>query len=614
MVELSLFSAIFVGACIVSGNVKDGFKTLLDTYLLNAISDVGHVYVVLFTLFLSGMVGMMQKSGGMSGFTRDVATIATTPRLGQFACFAVGCFVFFDDYANVLLAGETMRPLLDVLFISREKLAFIVDATAAPIASISPVSSWVGFEVGLIQTEIDRIIELEGTDNLSIKTSGFGVFLQSIKYRYYPIFMIILICFLIYSGRDFGPMLIAERKTRVYRRTDGGDGKGRASEFEGKAENQPKEDTPQASWNLVLPVFLLVFFIFYLLVKTGEIEGEPQNLMDKIEASDSYAALLWGTMAAAICTVIFYLLQIVQDGDFAIPSLLVLKRLFSFSKEKEEDPKPRFLMSVFDSLESFLFGMGRIFPALIVLTLAWASGAIMVAVGCDRLFSQWIVGGIAPEALPTLSFLISLFMALATGSSWGTMSILFPLILVPTWQASGGDATIFYATTAGVLSGSVAGDHISPISDTTVLSALACDCKLLLHVGTQAPYAVITVCVSILLGTVPIGYDAWPNIIGVLLGACLLAAFVFGLCPQVMSPTGNFDIFIELWMKYKADSPLHQLKADTVKAFNGEEVAEESSVEAKELQSVSDDTPEEVPMEKAEEVGAEMEVGGEEIA
>jgi Na+/H+ antiporter NhaC len=98
---------------------------------------------------LSGMVGMMQRSGGMSGFTKDVATIATTPRLGQFACFAVGCFIFFDDYANVLLAGETMRPLLDVLFISREKLSFIVDATAAPIASISPVSSWVGFEVGL---------------------------------------------------------------------------------------------------------------------------------------------------------------------------------------------------------------------------------------------------------------------------------------------------------------------------------------------------------------------------------------------------------------------------------------------------------------------------------
>jgi Na+/H+ antiporter NhaC len=419
MVELSLFSAILVGACMVAGNIKDGFKSTLDTYLLNAISDVGHVYVVLFTLFLSGMVGMMQRSGGMSGFTKDVATIATSPRLGQFACFAVGCFIFFDDYANVLLAGETMRPLLDMLFISREKLAFIVDATAAPIASISPVSSWVGFEVGLIQEQIDRIVALEGTSDLSIKTSGFGVFLQSIKYRYYPIFMIVLIIFLIYTGRDFGPMLVAERKTRVYKRTDGGEGKGKASELEGKGENNPRKDTPEASWNLVIPVFLLIFFTFFLLVKTGEIDDVDQNLMDKIEASDSYTALLWGTMAAAICSVIFYLIQIVQDGEFVIPSpqnLDVFMRLLPFRNANAEDPKPRSIMSVSDSSESFLFGMGRIFPALIVLTLAWAAGAIMVAVGADRLFSRWITGGIAPEALPTLAFLISLFTALATGT------------------------------------------------------------------------------------------------------------------------------------------------------------------------------------------------------
>jgi hypothetical protein len=158
------------------------------------------------------------------------------------------------------------------------------------------------------------------------------------------------------------------------------------------------------------------------------------------------------------------------------------------------------------------------------------------------------------------------------GTSWGTMSILFPLIMVPTWQASEGDATIFYATVAGVLSGSVAGDHISPISDTTVLSALACDCTLLGHVSTQAPYAIVCILVSIILGTVPIGYDGWPNIVGILFGVGVLGAFVFGLCPQVISPTGNFDIFVELFLKFNADSPLHQLKADTVKVFNGEEI------------------------------------------
>lgn len=139
-------------------------------------ADEGHAYVVLFTLFLSGMVGMMERSGGMNGFTKYISKYAKTPRAGQLACYIVGCMIFFDDYANCLLAGETMRPLFDSLGISREKLAFIVDATAAPIASVSPISSWVGFEVDLIQEQIDRIIDMEGTDDIGINTSGLGVF------------------------------------------------------------------------------------------------------------------------------------------------------------------------------------------------------------------------------------------------------------------------------------------------------------------------------------------------------------------------------------------------------------------------------------------------------
>ena len=212
----------------------------------------------LFTLFLSGLVGMMEKSGGMAGFTRDVQKYARSPRTGQFTCFGIGVFVFFDDYANVLLAGQTMRPLLDMLCVSREKLAFIVDATAAPVASISPISSWVGFEVQLIQEQIDIIVEEVGSENLTIKDSGFAVFLQSIKYRYYPIFMIVLMIFLIWSQRDFGTMLVAERKTEVYQQTDGGAGKGLASTSGMEKHNQPSEETPKRSWNMIVPVLILV--------------------------------------------------------------------------------------------------------------------------------------------------------------------------------------------------------------------------------------------------------------------------------------------------------------------------------------------------------------------
>jgi hypothetical protein len=192
MVELSLFTAVFVGACMVTGNIKDGFKTTLDDYILNALASRDHGYVYLFTLFLSGLVGMLQRSGGMLGFTQMIAQYAKTSRAGQIATFAICCCVFFDDYTNLLLTGSSVKPLTDLLFISREKIAFLVDGAAAPLASLTPISSWVGFEVSLIQTELDRLVALYGEENLTIDTSAIAIFLQSIKYRYYPIFLITL--------------------------------------------------------------------------------------------------------------------------------------------------------------------------------------------------------------------------------------------------------------------------------------------------------------------------------------------------------------------------------------------------------------------------------------
>lgn len=236
--------------------------------------------------------------------------------------------------------------------------------------------------------------------------------------------MIVYMILAITIGRDAGPMLIAERKARVYDVTDGGDGKGRESEGGGKELNQPKDDTPCLAYNMLAPVILLVFFIFWLLVQTGTIPGEEQSFLDKIENSNSYSSLLWGTMGAVWCTILMYLLQIVQDGRLVRPTFTILKNLFFFWRKKSQDedapPMPRYLMSVYDCVESFLFGMGRIFPALIVLTLAWASGEIMGVVGADRLFSSWIVNGIPYQMLPSMSFLISLLMAIATGTSWGT--------------------------------------------------------------------------------------------------------------------------------------------------------------------------------------------------
>ena len=198
----------------------------------------------------------------MIGFTRFVSKFAKTQRSGQYAVYITGCMIFFDDYANCLLAGETMKPLTDLLMVSREKLAFIVDATAAPVASISPVSSWVGFEIGLIVQEVVKLEEKYGKGNLTITTSGLAIFLQSVKYRYYPIFMIFLMFCIIGFKRDYGPMLIAERKVTIFQRTDGGDGKGKQHSTGEHKANQPNLDAPLYAFNMLIPVIVLVCHIF----------------------------------------------------------------------------------------------------------------------------------------------------------------------------------------------------------------------------------------------------------------------------------------------------------------------------------------------------------------
>lgn len=315
--------------------------------------------------------------------------------------------------------------------------------------------------------------------------------------------MILIMFFTIMTKRDFGTMLIAERKTQVYKRTDGGDS---AVTKKGSVEdigNKPRPGTPLFWWNMIIPMAILIFLIFWLLVKSGEDKSIEQSILDKIQESDSYAALLWGTIGTTFLTMLFYFVQIVQNGRLVWPTPAVIMNLFKNHNGNEE--MPRLLMSLDECVQVFLHGMARIFPALIILTLAWAVGDIMTGVGIDRLVSRWITGGLDPTLLPTLSFIISALMAMATGTSWGTMTIMFPLLMRPTYVASKGDTDIFYSTVAGILSGAVAGDHASPISDTTVLAALASECLLMAHVRTQLPYAVVVCIVAILFGTLPFG-------------------------------------------------------------------------------------------------------------
>jgi len=607
MVELSLGMGIFVGSCMVAGTLTAGFRNMLDVYLLNAVSNKDHAYVFLFILFMAGLVGLLEKSGGLKGITESLKKYVKTSRSAQAASLFSGIIIFFDDYANTLVAGASMRSLADACGVSREKLAFIVDATAAPIASIVPISSWVGFEVGLIQEQLATILEQD--PNPDIATTGFGVFLETIQYRYYCIFMLFLLPLLVVSGRDMGPMLIAERKTRVYGRTDGGDGAAKSADGQVKSGNVPEFDTPCKWWNMAFPIASLVVYIFYLLAYTGQ-SGEDMTFLAMMENSNSYQALLWGTMAAALTTVAFYFIQDKKSGKiifFNVKGYVnKMRRFFARYSAKcgngeqfedlasingEEEAHAQVLLSYREAMSSFIMGMEKVFGALVCLVLAWATGEIMQAVGLNRLFGEIITNSLDYRVLPTLSFVISVMIAFATGTSWGTMTIMFPLVLVPSYQASGGNATIFYGVAAGVLAGAVAGDHASPISDTTILASMATECELLAHVKTQAPYAILVVLWSILVGTIPSGWGAFANWVSILLGLGMMAFHVVFTAESPINKTGRYDIFTELYLclSKNANETLMKLKEDTMIVYEtGEPVPLLRSVSTMELDFVAE--------------------------
>lgn len=243
---------------------------------------------------------------------------------------------------------------------------------------------------------------------------------------------------------------------------------------------------------------------------------------------------------------------------------------------EEEEEHAKVLIDYKEAMSAYLIGMEKIFGALVVLVLAWATGHIMQSVGLDRFFGEILTNpALDYRMLPTLTFIIAMLIAFATGTSWGTMTIMFPLVLVPAYNASGGDAVIFYGVTAGILAGAVAGDHASPISDTTILASMASECQILQHVKTQAPYAIMVSIWSVLVGTIPSGRQTFANWVSLLLGFLVMLFHVVVTSEFAINKTGRYDILTELYLRFTSDKDfLLKLKEDTVLAFeSGEPVA-----------------------------------------
>jgi Na+/H+ antiporter NhaC len=483
----ALMLGLWLGAWALEGMSLEGiFYGLFDSfevYVVNAVADRDHVTIMLFTFMIAGMVGVISRNGGMRGIVEWIIKGANSARRGQLAVWSLGLVIFFDDYSNTLVVGNTSRSITDRLRISREKLAYIVDSTAAPIATVALVTTWIGYQVSLIG---DATAQLDGLDQ-----SAYSIFLNSILYSFYPFMAIFLMVLVITTGREFGPMRAAEQRARAtgvtvppVTSTVGQDDEAALAMKDGVQPN---------AINALIPVIVMIIGILAGLYITGD--GE--TISDIIGSANSYQALMWASLLSAFTAVVMTALQ----------GLLTLDEI----------------------VDAWVSGARFTFIAMIILVLAWSMSEISRELHTADFLIASLGDSLPASALPATIFVLAAFTAFSTGSSWGAMGILLPLVLPLCWAIMNSQGLagpeghhILYASVSGVLAGAVWGDHCSPISDTTVMSSLSAGCDHMEHVRTQLPYAMLAGAAALFCGTVPtsLGLPWWA---GMLLAAAVTA-------------------------------------------------------------------------------------------
>lgn len=498
-VILSLILGIYVGAVFIYDyNPLIGLLRLIDKYIINSISDVSHIQILVFTLLFGGVIGLISKSGGTRGIANVITKFAKNRKSTMISAWLSGLIIFFDDYANTLIVGNLMRPVSNKMKISREKLSFIVDATAAPVASIFIISSWIGYEVGLIQDGLTMI----GSD-----ANAYTTFLATIPFRFYPIVMLFFVFVISYTQRDFGPMYKAEKRAL----TDGKLFKGKekaTADLAHSSEIFGNED--KAKWyNGIIPILVIIFGTIIGLIYTGinslaEQGISEYGLREIISNSDSYLALLWSSFSACIVAAVMIMSQKI--------------------------------MNLSETIDAWFIGIRSMLLAVIILTLAWAIGAITVEMKTADYIISLIGDNISPHYLPVIIFLVAGLTSFSTGTSWGTMAILMPIVIPLSHSVSGlygiddiESTLILQGVISSVLAGCVFGDHCSPISDTTILSSMASGCNHVDHVRTQLPYAVLVAIVCMLLGDIPTAFGISPYLSLLVIGLVIVGVvFLIG--------------------------------------------------------------------------------------
>ncbi len=495
-VIVSLLLGVYIGAVFIfDNNPLTGLLRLIDTYVINAIADPSHIQIIVFTLLFGGVIGLISKSGGTRGIANVITSFARSRKSGLISTWLSGIIIFFDDYANTLIVGNLMRPVTDKMRISREKLSFIVDATAAPVASVFIVSSWIGFEVGLIQHGLQSIGSLE---------NAYDVFIQTIPYRFYPIGMIIFVFLIAYMQRDFGPMYHAEQRAIKKAKVSKDDSKA-AKDLTETSEMFGNDD--KAKWfNGVIPILIIVLGTIAGLIYTGITSLHHQgiydyNIRDIIGNSDSYVSLIWASFGACIIAAI----------------MIISQRIMNLS----------------ETIDAWFIGIRSMLLAVIILTLAWAIGNITQEIKTADYIISMISDTINPRFLPVIVFLVCALTSFATGTSWGTMAIMMPIVIPLSFSVSTlyhydpiNSDIILHGVISSVLAGCVFGDHCSPISDTTILSSMASACDHVDHVRTQLPYAILVAVIGMSVGDIPTAFGFSPYL-SILIMTILLITILF---------------------------------------------------------------------------------------
>ena len=482
----ALLLGLWLGSTALLGFTPLGaLKGLLDVFtvfIANALAKPDNAKIILFTMMIGGMVGIITRNGGMASIVRVVVSKAKTAIGGQIAVWLMGLMIFFDDYANTLVVGNTARSITDHLKISREKLAYIVDSTAAPVVTLALVTTWIGYQVSLIDQAMADIDGLSGM-------TAYSMFLHSIPFSFYPILAVLFVLAVASSGRDMGPMYQAELRARGGKVAPHVDAAMPALDGD---TLEAKPEVPMRPINAFLPILVLII----TLAAGMYITGEGETLTDIVGSANPYTAMMWASFIGAL----------VAAG------LSVGQKILSAHETVD---------AWYGGARATLFGM-------IVLILAWSMADVTADLNAKGYLIS-ILGDSLPAALvPAVVFVLAAITAFSTGTSWGTMGILLPLVLPLTWAvmtvngvADASGMHIMYSAISCVLAGAVWGDHCSPISDTTVLSSIASGCDHIEHVRTQLPYALVVGLVAIFIGTIPAGYGV-PPWVSLIVGAAIL--------------------------------------------------------------------------------------------